>query len=142
VFTGEYRHSVDEKGRLAVPARFRAQLEGGAFIAKWVDGCLAIFTRAEWDELARRVGSLPLSDANARNFSRFVFSSAFDFELDRQGRLVVPATLRSWAGLEADAVVVGARDHAEVWSPARWDEYQSRISTAEALAENLSGLPI
>ena len=142
MFTGEYRHSVDEKGRLAVPARFRTQLDGGAFISKWIDGCLAIFTRAEWDQLADKVGSLPIADPNARNFSRFIFSSAFDFELDRQGRLVVPPGLRSWAGLEADAIVVGARDHAEVWSPARWAQYQAQIETAEALAEHLTGLGI
>lgn len=142
MFTGEYRHSVDEKGRLAVPARFRAQLGEGAFISRWVDSCLAIFTKAEWDDLARRVGALPLSDERSRNFSRFIFSSAFDFELDRQGRLVVPPTLRSWAGLDSEAVIVGARDHAEIWTSARWDEYQARISSPEALAENLAGLPI
>ena len=142
MFTGEYRHAVDEKGRLAVPARFRAQLDGGALISRWIDGCLAIFPRSEWDQLASRVGSLPIADPSARTFSRFIFSSAFDFELDRQWRLVVPPGLRSWAGLDDEAIVVGARDHAEVWAPARWADYQRQMESAEALAEHLTGLGI
>ena len=74
MFTGEYRHSVDEKGRMAVPSKFRTQLEGGAFVSRWIDACLAIFPRAEWDALATRTAALPISDAGARTFSRFLFA--------------------------------------------------------------------
>src|SRR5437868_11606536 len=73
VFTGEYRHSVDEKGRMAVPSRFRTQLEDGAFISRWIDACLAIFPRTEWDALANKAAALPIGDSNARTFSRFIF---------------------------------------------------------------------
>ncbi len=142
MFTGEYRHSVDDKGRIAVPARFRAQLDDGAFVSKWVDGCLAIFPRSGWDELAEKVSALRLADADARTFSRFLFASAFEVSLDRQGRLVVPAGLRDWAKLGNEAVVVGSRDHLEIWSPALWDAYSREMGTPDALLEHLTGLGI
>jgi MraZ protein len=142
VFTGEYHHAVDEKGRVAVPARFRAELAGGAVVSKWIDGCLAIHTRAAWDELAARAATLPITDASARIFQRYIFGTAFDADLDRQGRVVVPAILRGSAGLEGEAVVVGSRDHLELWSPARWAEYSVRMDTPEVLAEHLQGLGI
>jgi MraZ protein len=142
VFTGEYRHSVDDKGRIAVPAKFRVQLEGGAYVARWLDACLAIFPRSDWDALADKVGSLPIGDANARTFSRTLFASAYEVEPDRQGRVVLPATLREAAGLTSDAVVVGARDHAEIWSPERWDAYRQAMDAPDAMAEHLSGLGI
>jgi MraZ protein len=142
VFTGEYRHSVDEKGRMAVPSKFRTQLEEGAFISRWIDSCIAIFPRTAWDALAEKAGALPIGDSNARTFSRFIFSGAFEIDLDRQGRMVIPASLRTWAGLNGEAVVVGSRDHAEIWTPARWEEYRRAMEEPEALAEHLSGLGI
>ena len=95
MFTGEYRHTIDGKGRVAVPARFRAQLDDGAFVSRWLDNCLAIFPRAAWDDLAAKVAALPTGNASAREFGRFLFGSAFEVELDAQGRLLLPATLRS-----------------------------------------------
>jgi MraZ protein len=142
VFTGEYRHSVDEKGRIAVPAKFRAQLEGGAYVARWLDACLAIFPRAAWDVLAEKVGGLPIGDANARTFSRSLFASAYELEPDRQGRIVVPASLRELAGLRDEAVIVGMRDHAEIWEPERWATYRRAMEAPDAMAEHLSGLGI
>lgn len=142
MFTGEYRHSVDGKGRLAVPARFRAQLADGAYVARWIDACLAIFPRDTFDTLAARVAALPVSDGNARTFSRFVFSSAFEVEPDRQGRVLVPAGLREWAGLGDETVVVGARDHIELWEPDRWARYSEAMNSPEVLAEHLEGLGI
>jgi MraZ protein len=142
VFTGEYRHSVDDKGRIAVPARFRAQLDDGAFVSVWIDGCLAIFPRREWDGLADKVSALPLADADARMFQRVLFANAFEVVLDRQGRLVVPSGLRKWADLGTEAVVVGARDHAEIWSLARWETLSQEAATPEALVAHLAGLGI
>jgi MraZ protein len=142
VFTGEYRHAVDEKGRLSVPARFRAQLDGGAVVARWLDTCLAIFPRPAWEDLATKVGSLPITDASARIFQRYVFAGAFEAELDRQGRILVPTSLRTFAELEGEAVVVGSRDHAEIWAPPRWDDYRRGLEDPDALAQAIAGLGI
>ena len=142
MFTGEYRHTVDEKGRLAVPMRFRAELARGAVVSKWIDGCLALFPRAAWDELAAKAAALPVTDQGARVFQRFLFGTAFEVELDRQGRLVVPAVLRQFAELGSEAVVVGSRDHLEFWSPERWRDFSQRMDQPEILAEHLQGLGI
>jgi MraZ protein len=142
VFTGEFRHTVDDKGRLAVPARFRAQLEDGAVVSRWIDGCLAIHTRIGWDALAARVAGLPITDAGARLFQRQIFGGALEAELDRQGRVLLPAYLREEAGLREEALVVGARDHAEIWAPDRWAEYSRTMQDPSAFAEAISGLGI
>jgi MraZ protein len=142
VFTGEYRHSVDEKGRLAVPARFRVQLAGGAYVSRWIDGCLAIFPRDDWDVLAGKVAGLPVTDPGSRAFQRFLFGGAIEAELDRQGRVLVPAFLRDWAELAGEAVIVGSRDHAEIWAPARWEGVRRELEDPARLAEHLTGLGI
>jgi MraZ protein len=142
VFTGEYRHAIDEKGRVAVPARFRADLAGTAFVSRWIDGCLAIFPKDEWSRLADKVGALQLTDASARNFARFLFSGAIEVELDRQGRAVVPSYLREFAGLNGEAVVVGARDHLELWQPARWADYSAGMNEPDVFAAHIQGLGI
>jgi MraZ protein len=142
VFTGEYRHAVDEKGRIAVPSRFRAQLDGGAVVARWLDSCLAIYPRAAWEELATKVGSLPMTDPNARLLQRQLFAGALETDLDRQGRVLVPLGLRTFAGLTDEAMVLGSRDHAELWSPARWADYSRGLEDPDAFAEAIAGLGI
>ncbi len=142
MFIGEYRHTVDDKGRVAVPIRFRAQLAGTAFVSRWIDGCLAIFPPDGFERLAEKAATLPVADPGARFFNRYVFTSAFEFELDRQGRAVVPAHLREWAGLTTEAVVVGAHDHVELWAPDRWDAYGVSSSDSETIAGHLQGLGI
>jgi MraZ protein len=141
LFTGEYRHAIDAKGRVAVPARFRAELAPGAFVTRWIDNCLAIFPRPEWDRLASRVADLPFSDAGARVFSRFVFSGAFEFQLDAQGRLVLPPALREFADVRTDVVVVGARDHIELWDPDRWAAYSAEMNS-DTLSARIADLGI
>jgi MraZ protein len=142
LFTGEYRHAIDAKGRVAVPARFRAELAAGAFVSRWIDSCLAIFPRPEWDKFASRVAELPVSDAGARVFSRFVFSGAFEFVLDAQCRLVLPPALREFAGLSDEVVVVGSREHIELWEPDKWANYSESMNDADALAARISDLGI
>jgi MraZ protein len=142
VFTGEYRHSVDDKGRVAVPAKFRAQLATGAVVSRWMDDCLAIHTREGWDALANKLAALPITDEKSRRFQRFIFANAFEADLDRQGRVVVPSYLRGAVGLEAEAVIVGSRDHAEIWSPPRWDDYRRELDDPDRLATALDGLGI
>jgi MraZ protein len=142
VFTGEYRHTVDDKGRLAIPSRFRGQLADGAFVSRWIDGCLAIHTRSDWDALEARVAGLALTDARARLFQRQIFGGAIEAEIDRQGRILLPAFLRDEAGLAGEAVVVGVRDHAEIWAPARWAEYRRPMADPQAFADAIAGLGV
>jgi MraZ protein len=142
VFTGEYRHAIDSKGRVAVPARFRAELARGAHVSRWIDNCLAIFPDEAWARLADRVAGLRHADAGARSFSRFLFSGAFDVELDGQGRVVLPAGLREFAGLKSEAVVVGALDHIELWEPGRWAGYSAEMNSADVFAARIADLGI
>jgi MraZ protein len=142
VFFGEYRHSVDEKGRIAVPARFRTPLGDGAFVARWIDGCGAIYAPSDWEELMGKLQSLPLSDRNGRAFQRWLSASAYPLELDRQGRFVVPSAVREWAALAGDVVVVGAQSHIELWEPGRWADFSAGMSSPDVLAEHLQGLGI
>ncbi len=142
MFTGEYRHSVDDKGRLAVPAKFRAPLAVGAFLSRWIDGCLSIHTQAGWADLVAKVAGLPITDAGSRLFGRQVFAGAIEVELDKQGRLLIPAYLRTEAGLEGEAVVIGARNRAEIWSPQRWSEYRRAMDDPDTFAQAIQGLGI
>jgi MraZ protein len=142
VFTGEYRHTVDEKGRLAIPARFRAQLEGGAVVSRWIDGCLAIHTRAGWDELSTKISAVPLTDPAGRLLERYVFAGAMEAELDRQGRVLVSAFLREAAGITTDALVLGVRNHGEIWAPDRWRDYQRDMDDPAKFAEAIRGLGV
>ena len=142
MFTGEYRHSVDDKGRLAVPAKFRTQLADGAVVCKWLDNCLAILTRNGWEELAAKTATLPLTNPGSRAFQRHIFGGAAEAELDRQGRLLLPAYLREFAELTGDVVILGARDHAEIWAPNRWTEVRRSLEDPETLGAHLDGLGI
>ena len=144
MFTGEYRHSVDDKGRLAVPAKFRAQLGAGAVVSRWLDACLAIHTQSGWADLSAKVAALPITDSNARRFSRLIFAGAAEVELDRQGRILLPAFLRDGIrlGTGADAVSVGSRDHAEIWTPDSWTAYAAQLDDADELAGAFEGLGI
>ena len=142
MFTGEYRHTVDDKGRMAVPAKFRAQLAAGAFISRWIDGCLAIHTRDGWTSLETRVSDLAITDSAARLFQRQIFAGALEAELDRQGRVLLPAYLRDEIGIDGEAVVVGIRDHAEIWAPDRWATYRRAMDDPETFAKAIEGLGI
>lgn len=142
MFTGEYRHTVDDKGRLAVPARFRAELAQGGQVSKWIDGCVVLHPRDVWVKLAEQIDALPVTDPNARKLRRHLYGSAFEVALDGQGRFVLPPTLRDAAGLKAEVVLVGAGNRIELWSPERWNTFSEQMNEPEALAESLQGLGI
>ena len=142
VFTGEYRHTIDAKGRLAVPARFRSDLAGLVYVCRWLDGCLAIFPRPAWDELSTFYAKSVSGEPRSREVARSVFAFAFQTQLDGQGRLFVPANLREIVGLETDAVVVGLNDHVEIWPPARWTTYSAPMNEPDEFAARLTGLGI
>jgi MraZ protein len=141
VFLGRYEHTIDSKGRLAIPARYRAALERGLVITRGIDRCLTIYPLAAWEALAEKVNGLPLADANARALRRLFFAEAVDATLDGQGRVVVPAALRAYAGIAEQATIVGMNTAIEVWSPARWAEQAALLEGDGAgLAERLTGL--
>jgi len=142
VFTGEYRHSVDDKGRIAVPVKFRAQLDPGSMISGWLDDCLAIHTKEGWQALASKIAALPFTDVESRRFQRFVFSNATEAQMDKQGRVLLPAYLRQSVGLTDEAVLVGSQDHAEIWAPDRWDTYRKTLEDPQELAKAFAGLGI
>jgi len=142
--TGEFRHTLDDRSRVAVPARFRSRLGAGGTLARWLDGCLGLFPADEWAELATKLRSLPLTNPRAREFARFMSSGAVEVELDKQGRILVPGYLREYAGItEGEVVVVGALNRLEIWAPTAWLPYRSKIEDQpEALAEHLADLGI
>lgn len=142
--TGEFRHTLDDRGRIAIPSRFRGRLAPGATISRWLDGCLGLFPQDVWNELAAKLQGLPVTSGKGREFARFMSSGAVEVEVDRQGRVLVPAYLRQYAGIvEGEVVVVGALSRLELWAPSTWEAYRSRIEDEpEALAENLADLGI
>ena len=142
MFTGEYRHTVDDKGRIAVPVKFRAQLDPGSMISSWLDDCLAIHPKVVWDDLSEKIAALPFTDPRSRLFARHVFARAVELEMDKQGRVLLPAYLRESIALGSEAVVVGARDHAEIWAPHRWRDYRRTLDDPQELAEAFKDLGI
>lgn len=124
-FTGEFRHTLDAKGRLIVPSRMRDELTGGVVhLTRWMDSCVAIWSEAGWQEIEAKLAAQPMSDENARRFVRMVFASHHEDEVDKQGRITVPQHLRELADITRDVVVTGAGTHGEVWSPERWEAQQ------------------
>lgn len=139
MFLGRHSHNLDEKGRLALPARYRDELRDGVVITRGFDNCLLIYPMAAWTPLAERVSALSIGDPDVRLLRRMLFANATDVLLDRQGRILVPVELRAHAGLEREAVVVGMHSFIEIWSPEGWaaqDELVERdgASIAEKLA--------
>jgi MraZ protein len=123
---GEYEHTIDAKGRVAVPARFRAQLDRGAVISKGMGACLSVYSLARWEEKSNELVANKSSD-ELRDFERRIYPSASEVELDAQGRMVIPAKLRAYAHLETEVTVAGVRDHFEIWDRATWQTYQERL---------------
>ncbi len=143
MFMGEYHHSLDPKGRLFLPAKFREDL-GDKFIAtKGLDGCLFVYTKEEWAILENKLRQLPLAKPEARAFLRFFFAGAAELETDKQGRVLIPNNLREHAQLDKDAVIVGVSSRVEIWSRQVWEDYNEKISpTVAQIAENLIDLGI
>ena len=126
MFLGEYEHTIDSKGRMAVPAKFRAQLDRGAVISKGMGTCLSVYSMQRWEEKSAELIEGKTSD-ELRDFERRIYPSASEVELDGQGRLIIPAKLRAYGGLENEVTVAGVRDHFEIWDRASWQEYQARL---------------
>ncbi|HIU76054.1 MAG TPA: division/cell wall cluster transcriptional repressor MraZ [Candidatus Pelethocola excrementipullorum] len=141
MFMGEYSHTIDPKGRLIIPSKFREQLGDEFVLTKGLDGCLSIYPMDEWGQFEEQLRSLPLTNKNARTFSRFFVAGATSCELDKQGRILVPGTLREFAGLEKDVVLTGNINRIEIWSKQKWSE-NSNYDDMDAIAEGLQDLGI
>lgn len=124
---GEFRHALDAKGRLFVPSRWREELTGNVVVSRWMEGCLSLMTRTRFQEIADGVRERSHNLEAGRHYSRLLFSGASEEQVDRQGRLSIPAGLREFAKLEGEAVLAGVSDHVEIWSPAAWDAYQEQM---------------
>ena len=128
MFLGEYEHTIDTKARMAVPAKFRAQIQAGrgAVLSKGMGTCLAVYLLDRWEEKSNELVAGRTSE-ELRDFERRIYPSASEIELDAQGRMVIPAKLRTYAKLENEATIVGVRDHFEIWDRATWQAYQERL---------------
>ncbi|MCR4328521.1 MAG: division/cell wall cluster transcriptional repressor MraZ [Patescibacteria group bacterium] len=140
---GEYNHTLDVKGRVAIPSKFKDALGTGAIITRGLDNCLFLFAAKEWDVLAQKLVALPLAQANSRAFVRLMLAGAMDASFDGQGRILIPDYLRKYADLSKDVTFAGLYSRAEIWDSARWVEYKRKTEGAsEEIAEKLGELGI
>ena len=140
MFIGEYQHNLDNKGRLAIPAKFRTLLKGGSVVTKGLDNCLFLYSKKEWEIIASKLSKLPVSQAKARAFSRLMLAGAMDVDIDNQGRITLPEYLRKYSKLNKKTVVAGLYDRLEIWDQDLWEKYKTNAENdsteiAEALGE-------
>ncbi len=129
MFLGEYSPTIDDKGRLTLPAKYRVQLAAGVVVTRGIDKCLFIFPLDEWSKLAAQLSALPLTDPQARDFRRLIFAGATDTELDKQGRVLLPQNLREYANLDGNVIVAGLNNHIEIWTPEAWNAIRANIDS-------------
>lgn len=143
MFIGEYQHTVDEKGRLAIPIKFRSDLAKGAVVTRGLDNCLFLYSLEEWQKLADKLSRLPISKANTRAFSRLMLAGAMDVEIDKQGRVIVPDYLRKYAGIKKKVIVAGLYNRLEIWDEEAWMKYkQGTEKNSGDIAEKLGELDV
>jgi MraZ protein len=143
VFLGEFEHTIDDKGRVAIPARFREDLGEGLVLTRGFDQCLQAFPRPIWQTVSQRVSALSMGSADARTLRRLLFAGAAEVEIDRQGRILIPQNLREYAGLAEQVVITGMDTYFELWSMDRWGGVLEQIgATGSNIAEQLAALGI
>ncbi|MFH0857657.1 MAG: division/cell wall cluster transcriptional repressor MraZ [Candidatus Magasanikbacteria bacterium] len=143
MFIGEYSHNLDEKGRLAVPKKFRSALSSGAVVTRGLDNCLFLYTKKEWDKLAGKLAELPFSQANTRAFARLMLAGAMDVTIDNQGRIILPEYLRSYANLSKEVIVAGLYNRLELWDKESWTTYTKKTEKeSNEIAEKMFDLGV
>jgi MraZ protein len=143
LFYGEYQHSVDAKGRVIVPSKFRDGLGEKFIVTKGLDNCLFVYSSEEWGNLETKLKALPFTDKDVRAFVRFFFAGATECEVDKQGRILLPQNLREYAGLEKDIYVIGVSTRVEIWDKTKWENYSGDDNmSAENIAEKMAMLGI
>lgn len=141
MFIGEYQHSLDAKGRIIIPSKFRDELSSHFILGIGLDKCLTIYTIEKWTKMFEELNKIPTTKSNARKYVRTLTSSASECDLDGQGRIMVPQYLSKHASIEKDCVVIGANDHVEIWAKDVWESYYDDASNSfEEIAEHLSEL--
>ena len=139
---GEFEHSLDAKGRLIMPAKLRETIGDKFVVTKGLDGCLFAFSIEEWSNFEEKLKSLPLSNRNSREFTRFFLSGATECEIDKQGRFLIPTNLRETANLQKEVVIIGVGTRIEIWDKEKWNSYNSENISVEDIAENMTMLGI
>lgn len=143
MFYGEYQHSVDAKGRVIIPSKFRDGLGEKFIVTKGLDNCLFAYSTEEWSNLEAKLKALPFTDKDVRAFVRFFFAGAAECEVDKQGRILLPQNLREYAGLEKDIYVIGVSTRVEIWDKAKWENYSGDENmSADNIAEKMAMLGI
>ena len=143
MFMGEYSHSIDTKGRVIMPAKFREELGTHCIVTRGLEGCLSVYTQEAWRNLADKMKKLRTSKEKVRAFKRFLFGSAAEVEFDRTGRILIPGTLREYAGLKKEVTVIGTGDSIEIWDKQSYEEYAARtVPAMEEIAEDLEDLDL
>jgi len=141
MFIGEYSHAIDDKGRVAVPAKFRKLLQSGAVVTRGLDNCLFLYMKEEWQKLAEQISAAPINKANSRAFSRFMLAGAVELEFDKQGRILLPEYLRQHASLRKNVILAGLYNRIEIWDEGVWKKY-SKVTGKNSgrIAEELEGV--
>jgi len=143
MFIGEYQHNLDDKGRLAIPAKFRSILKKGAVVTKGLDNCLFLYSKEEWQRIAKKFSTLPISQAKSRAFARHMLAGAMDLEFDNQGRITLPEYLRRFAVLGKKIIIAGLYSHLEIWDEMAWNKYKADMEkNSNSIAEELGDLGI
>jgi len=141
MFKGEYNHTIDEKGRLIIPAKFREELGNEFVVTRGLDGCLFGYNNSEWEVFEGKLRALPLTNKDARAFQRYMLAGAASVEIDKQGRILLPQSLRTFAGLEKDVVLIGVAGRIEIWNKDIYEK-ASAVEDMEEIAEKMSDLGI
>ena len=139
---GEFEHSLDAKGRLIMPAKLREAIGDKFVVTKGLDGCLFAFSIEEWSNFEEKLKSLPLSNRNSREFTRFFLSVETECEIDKQGRFLIPTNLRETASLQKEVVIIGVGTRIEIWNKEKWNSYNDENISVEDIAENMTMLGI
>lgn len=140
---GEYRHALDEKRRIALPAKFRRALGKKVIITRGLDSCLFVFGQAEWRSIVEKLNQLSMGQADSRAFARYFFAGAAELDIDQLGRILIPSELATHAQLDNKAVLIGVHDRCEVWSEGAWDVYQKSVEKeADRVAEALGKIGV
>ncbi len=138
---GEYKHTIDTKKRVAIPARMRKEIGGRAIVTRGLNACLFVYPEERWGKLTEKLGALPMGKGDARSFLRLLYAGASETELDQLGRILIPDYLKEYAGLRQQVVIIGVYDRIEIWDPERWEAYKRESErNTDMIAEKLGEL--